>query len=328
MTIMPCVYCKKESEIKGVEHVVPQSFGTFGTKTPTLDRVCDSCNAFFGKELDQPLARDSWEGLTRYRQGIRSSEKRNHSRIKLALGDDAVFGDFAGALLESVDGTKGGLPPPRPQFRIYNNKTKSHDAFPIEEIKNFKMDDGLYGAKGTRKVQIISHIDQRQAVIDELKKVGVDYVHKSDFYPDFAKDGNSVPVDATVSVDHVIKRAYLKIILNAFVWRSGADAFAAPAWEHARNYVRFNGEPLKARMSNKPFWGEEGETMRFEGDHISVMVENREGNVIGKIQFYDHYLYEFILMEGASIPEEQEFAVRFTRDEEPAMGEKRFIRNK
>ena len=65
--------------------------------------------------------------------------------------------------------------------------------------------------------------------------------------------------------------------------------------------------------------------MRFAGDHISVMVENRDNNVLGKIQFYNHYTYEFILVENHSISSEQEFAVRFTRNELPAFGEKRTV---
>jgi hypothetical protein len=74
---MKCIYCKKEKdEFKGVEHVIPQSFGLFGTQTPTLKCVCDECNAFFAKELDLRLARETLEGITRYKQGIFSRETR------------------------------------------------------------------------------------------------------------------------------------------------------------------------------------------------------------------------------------------------------------
>lgn len=323
----PCIYCgtTDTSLFKKVEHVVPQSFGMFGSATPTLKCVCDPCNEFFGKELDQPFARDSWEGLTRYRSGMLSREKRKHPRVQLTLGDEEQLGDFAGALLQDVDGTKGGLPAPKTQFQIKNKKTGKYEIYPIEKIKDFKIDDELYGKAGNREVRIISHIDERQAVIDELKKVGVEYRHKNDFFPTFAKDGNSVLVEATVTVDHTIKRAYAKIILNTFTWRSGRSAIMRGKWDKARNYVRYSTDPLKARMSNKPFWGEESETMRFAGDHINVMVENKDGNVIGKIQFFNHYIYEFILIENYSLPPEQEFAVRFTRNEPPAFGEKRIV---
>jgi len=59
---MPCIYCKTEDpqKFKSVEHVFPQSFGVFGSQTPTLkDCVCDDCNQYFMKHLDQLIARES-----------------------------------------------------------------------------------------------------------------------------------------------------------------------------------------------------------------------------------------------------------------------------
>jgi hypothetical protein len=38
--------------------------------------VCDDCNAYFGRELDQLLARDTIEGVSRYARGQLSSESR------------------------------------------------------------------------------------------------------------------------------------------------------------------------------------------------------------------------------------------------------------
>jgi len=75
---MICIYCRTvdTERFRGVEHVIPQSFGTFGDQTPTLKTVCDDCNDYFKKELDQVLARETIEGLTRYNKGIYSSETR------------------------------------------------------------------------------------------------------------------------------------------------------------------------------------------------------------------------------------------------------------
>ncbi|MGB9152680.1 MAG: HNH endonuclease, partial [Alphaproteobacteria bacterium] len=53
-----CIYCGQNDPafFKSVEHVVPQAFGTFGTSTPTLDCVCDTCNSHFAKNHDLYLA--------------------------------------------------------------------------------------------------------------------------------------------------------------------------------------------------------------------------------------------------------------------------------
>jgi len=73
-----CIYCKHDdpAKFKGVEHVVPQAFGTFGPQTPTLSCVSDDCNGHFGKNHDIYLARETVEGISRYKQGIFSSAGR------------------------------------------------------------------------------------------------------------------------------------------------------------------------------------------------------------------------------------------------------------
>jgi hypothetical protein len=82
----------------------PQGFGRFGSETPTLDCVCDDCNAYFGRELDQLLTRDTYEGISRYSRGLLSSEARPQKRLSLTLAEPAEAGDFVG-LRVAVDGT-------------------------------------------------------------------------------------------------------------------------------------------------------------------------------------------------------------------------------
>jgi hypothetical protein len=66
-----CIYCPQTdpSRFHGVEHVMPRGFGRFGSGTPTLDSVCDDCNDYFGRELNQLLTRDTYEGISRYSRG-------------------------------------------------------------------------------------------------------------------------------------------------------------------------------------------------------------------------------------------------------------------
>src|ERR1700674_3694666 len=100
-----CIYCPQTDtdRFRGVEHVIPQGFGRFGSETPTLDCVCDDCNAYFGRELDQLLTRDTYEGISRYSRGQFSSQARRQKRVSLALADPAEAGAFHG-LRVSVDG--------------------------------------------------------------------------------------------------------------------------------------------------------------------------------------------------------------------------------
>jgi len=56
------------------EHVLPQSFGKFLGNFVLHESVCESCNLFFSRDLELPLARDTWEGIERYSQGLSSIE--------------------------------------------------------------------------------------------------------------------------------------------------------------------------------------------------------------------------------------------------------------
>lgn len=77
-----CIYCHQidAGRFRGREHVIPQGFGRFGSETPTLDCVCDDCNGCFGRELDQLLTRDTYEGISRYSRGQLSSRRQPGSR--------------------------------------------------------------------------------------------------------------------------------------------------------------------------------------------------------------------------------------------------------
>jgi len=146
---MICIYCKEDKNVvEGVEHVIPQSFGRFGSKTPTLRCVCDECNAFFARELDLRLARETLEGITRYKKGILSRETRPQRTLRFTLGEEA--GEYAGAIIGGVDGRTGRLLKPLPQVHFLNEKTGKREAVPIEDIAGLNWKDRNYSLKGLK----------------------------------------------------------------------------------------------------------------------------------------------------------------------------------
>lgn len=119
-----CIYCKtiNQEKFKGVEHVMPQSFGTFGSETPKLNCVCDECNNYFGRELDQALARDTLEGITRYKKGLFSRERRFPKKLKFELEKNEENGEYGGAIIGGYDPITGKPIGVISQFWIKNIK--------------------------------------------------------------------------------------------------------------------------------------------------------------------------------------------------------------
>ena len=84
--------------------------------------------------------------------------------------------------------------------------------------------------------------------------------------------------------------------------------------------MRWSGDPILTRVSTKPFWGEESQNLRFDDDSYNIRIENVGTDVIGVIQFFNLYTYEFKMGENYNIPEEKEIAARFTPAKEPVFG--------
>ena len=153
-----CIYCSQTdpSRFRGVEHVIPQGFGRFGSEMPTLDCVCDDCNAFFGRELDQLLARETYEGVSRHNRRQFSREARPQKRVSLTLADAAEAGDFLG-LWVAVDGTTGGLMAIAAQFHVHNFRTGNDEVYFLPQIAGLTLPEADYGRPGSGGARFSRH---------------------------------------------------------------------------------------------------------------------------------------------------------------------------
>ena len=320
-----CIYCGENDSAKftGREHVVPQAFGTYGAKTPTLKCVCDPCNTFLGRELDQVLARDTLEGLARYQRGRLSKEKRPQRRLRFTLTDESEVGELVGAAVVGIDATTNLLLPLATQVRIENLQTGKTDIFTRAELGTFTLPEEVYGPPGSRKLEILASTKEEHDVfLEELNRAGFDMQ---------MAEGTPIPINATVddagqrtigiyiegTFDQLHRRALAKILVNFAAFYLG-DEVKAARWEELKRFIRYGEGELGARMSDGPFWtGQETDTMRFP-DAINVRLENHERGIVGAIQFYNKHIYELLLIPGEQLS--TEIATRFEDGEEPTLG--------
>ena len=204
---------------------MPQSFGTFGSDTPTLGCVCDDCNSYFGRELDQLLARETLEGISRYTRGQLSSERRPQRRLDIALAEGPEVGPFAG-LRVSVDGATGTLMRPRAQFHAFNFQTKQNEVYFIEQIAGLALPEAIYGApgkdgaKGTWRVKTLAASkEEHDALVAALQSNGIDYQPGEAFQmpqgnAEESGEEPTFPVEIQGEVDTSHKRAIAKILMN------------------------------------------------------------------------------------------------------------------
>jgi hypothetical protein len=328
-----CIYCAQDDPGRfiGVEHVVPQSFGTFGSETPTLDCVCDECNAYFGRELDQLLARDTIEGVMRYNRGRFSSEPRAQKRLHIVLSESAETGDFAG-LKVNIDATTGKVIPPRAQFLILNLLTGKWEAYFEHQLGGLKLPEKTYGHPEARKTKAFAASkDELDQFVLALHAHGIDYSAGKALQPpqalldENAQDG-TLPLEIEQEIDSLHKRALAKILMNFVAQYLGVAEALSPRWDFLRNYVQRGEGAIRMRLSDRPFWtGQETDQHRFSDDSINIRVENSGADIIGVLQFYNSLSYEFTLVENDSLPPQFEVGFRFTPGFPPVPGEKRLL---
>jgi hypothetical protein len=331
-----CIYCSQTepARFRGVEHVIPQGFGRFGSETPTLDCVCDDCNAYFGHEHDQLLTRDTYEGISRYRRGQFSSQARPQKRVSLALADPSEAGVFQG-LRVALDGTTGQLMEPAVQFHIHNFTTGKDEVYFLSQIAGLILPEAHYGKPGTdgevgtwRCKILAPSREAHDAMVEALQRVGINFRPRTPLQNPWAETTapSSFLVEIISEIDKPHKRAIAKILMNFVAFHLGCDEALRPRWDFLRRYVR-NGEgEIRARLSRKPFWtGQETEELRFPDDSINVRIENLDGNIIGAIQFYNLHTYEMILVEHDALDPSQEIGRWYTPGDIPIEGEKRPI---
>lgn len=269
------------------------------------------------------LSRESLEGLTRYKKGILSSERRVQRRLGIKLPETPQMG-AAGGVLVWIDGTKGQIGAPLPQVHFKRDDTGNYEVIKGWDLANLDWKGRGYSDQNLKL--FAANAEEHDQLVQVLKEIGINFKQHSPIEnPVGQRPGADRELELKIEgvVDHEIKRAFLKILMNFAAKYIGCDEILKSEWDKCRDYVRFNREPIPARISTKAFWGEETHDLRFEDDSYNIRVENVGDDVIGVIQFFNLYTYEFKMAENYNIPSDKEVAARFTPGKEPDFGFKK-----
>lgn len=318
-----CIYHPSDNvEIYHEEHVIPQSFGTFGPKvtprsldgTPVLRKeVCADCNHLFGITIDQTFARESLEGLTRYRLGLFSREARKQKLITLQLPKTAAMGEFANVKIW-LDTKQGKLKEPLPQAHLLNATTGQYEVFLIGEINSLD-----WKSRGLLDKDIkIFGADQneRDEVVKELNSIGIQFNAKNDIRLDFVP-GSKIALDLYGEINKTIQRAVAKILINFATFYIGSDEILKSNWDKARDYIYQGSGMLPLSVTQGAFWAQETNQIRMEPKGYNIAIRNRNKSIHGYAQFFNLFIYDFTLVDDYNLPADLEIALRFIPGEKP-----------
>jgi len=244
MSVKKCIYClKTEPQVtfNKAEHILIQSFGKFENNI-VLNRgvygVCDSCNQFFGNTIDRVLARDTFEGIIRFKENITESKKYKSEGQRSLLRIKGVEGFFEGSLVyprydEENDEVRMFLLPDQIGIkRIDNGK---YDFFSIEELPDIKDIPKTYYDENGKVEFFYDFYDE--SIMTKIKEKGYrierDYpIQELDLF-----DSKNILFEFERKIDDTIGRAVSKIAFNYLCYDLGVNYVCSETFNNIRNFI-------------------------------------------------------------------------------------------
>lgn len=236
-----CIYCLKEKDKKcfNTEHVIPRSFGLYGTETMTLiNKVCAECNTLFGNTIDIVLGRDTIEGVQRFKYGLKDKKKSKSKKPQHPqYGKDQIRTITEGEL----KGLQCKL-----EFLEQENKLT---LLPLKDDIGFRRKDGLYDfypkedmpARAESENNYPVHPDrliilnpQEEDIIRKslVEKFGEKIQYK--VYSDNSERGCTAEFQCS-TVEYF--RPYAKIALNYFAYFNTPEILLQKCFDPIRNFI-------------------------------------------------------------------------------------------
>ncbi len=239
-----CVYCLNEKAneyFRKAEHVLPQSFGTFENNFTLRGTVCDECNQYFGNHLELALARDTFEGHSRFTYGVRDPEEfrpfGRSSRIIIKIFEGPLEGAYA--YREYSPEAADVILRPLPQVGFRNSSDK-YEYFLLDDIPaEQQLRERGFDLKHQRSICGIA-VDE-DALRAKLAEKGIDFRHHGEFVA--PRQSESVLCEVEGTIDQQIFRAIAKIAFNYLLHWQGPEFLLEAPFNPIRRYIRYAENP-------------------------------------------------------------------------------------
>jgi hypothetical protein len=298
-----CIYCLEEKEDKAFnrEHVVPQAFGTFDSRTPVLECVCQSCNGALGRELDEKLARDSIEGLDRIQAGIKdaSTYKTLGRRSTMHVEFDKA-GPLRGARgfhLPDPAGSQKLAVTPIPQIGFSRSKDGEFEWFPVHALPSQDELIARYG-RGTEAFIRTWEIPIQEAQ-DALEAKGF---ARGTVSEQTEPPSGSVRTEIVAKISEPEFRAYSKIAFNYLAFVCGPRSALRPEFNEVRRFVHAAVQPPSriVKVERMPWIiTRNGTDAALVGHYLAVC--SVRDTIVAHVSLFTRLRYTITLADGGFV---------------------------
>ncbi|MHB8843997.1 MAG: HNH endonuclease [Nitrospirota bacterium] len=297
---MKCIYClenKPETAYRKTEHVMPQSFGSFKSNFTLKNVVCDECNTYFGDNLEVNLARDTYEGQSRYEYEIKKPEDYKSRGKKSRLVIRVSEGQLKGIYVYREYSTQRNkiLLKPLPQVGFKKSNSDEYEYFLFDSVpeKQHFENDGydFMHSHGIRSFGIDEPLLERK-----LRERGFSLKPtKEEFIPSIEHGLLQCEIDGTI--DRIIFRAIAKIGFNYLAFWQDSDFIHQDSFHQIRRYIRY-GEttsyPL-VQVFKKPILADEKSNRRRLGHLITVNWASDKMSIVSQVSLFNWITYGICL---------------------------------
>jgi hypothetical protein len=248
-----CIYCLEDKTVTdfNIDHVIPESFGSFKNNFTLIETVCSECNQYFGNELELFLGRDTFEGMLRYTYEVKAPNEfkfLNNRRLLFRLKEE---GSWKGAILQlkySEDQNKVVVD----AVKQVGFQKKDSGEWEFFEVKDIKSKDDLeeqgFIVRGKKILRMLCiSAEQKEEMKEQLGEKGfkVDTVGEEEIPFEF--DEKTVNIEIRGTVDRIIFRGIGKIAFNYLAFIEGKDFVLDNNFNEIRHFIKF-GESGNIRL--------------------------------------------------------------------------------
>jgi hypothetical protein len=259
---MKCIYCVEDKHLSSftkVEHVMPQSFGMFTDNFTLKNIVCDNCNQYFGDNLEIFMARDTFEGASRFKFELKSAKEfkslGKQSRMTIKIAEGECRGAYA--YREYSNEQDKIVIKLVPQIGFLKNEPAEYEYYLLAQIPHKSyLDKNGFDMKNPRAIRAFGiDVDTARKV---LSKKGIKFEYQGDACPsENPKEDLLCKVDALI--DSTIFRTVAKIAFNYLAYWEGRDFVLHQSFDSSRSFIRYGKKadyPL-VKVDDNPILGDE-----------------------------------------------------------------------
>lgn len=289
--MIQCIYCSQTKDRReyNLEHVIPKAFGHFAQNLTLRSTVCSECNQFFGDNLDVVLARDTYEGLSRYMNGIKSVSafKNSGKRLQVRTGS----GPYAGqaALPVPDKGNKSLVLQVRPQVGFKIRGESRYCWFHVDDMPSEPdLKSGQFDIDQPKSIVINSQANMEE-VQEALQRRGIFFIRQDNVVDH--EEGQAVDCEVVTAIDKIVKRAVAKIAFNYVAYCGGSGLVNARNFDGARAYVRWGEDPADEIVEVYQNPGTADHRESPNGQLVSACWIPESSAVISEICLMNHLVY-------------------------------------